>query len=242
MDKTKPILRVIVVSTHVLGLASLLLFILFLYYGPLRLVQMGFNQGTALLWDCLLSLVFFVQHSGMIRRGFRYHLSNVISPLYHGAFYTIVSGVVLAALAVFWQGTHVTLYELQGPTRQLVRGIFFITTVGIFWAIFSIRAFDIFGVAPIRAKLDGAQIRPQAFIVRGPYLWVRHPLYLLVIMTVWSCPDLTLDRFILNVLLTIWMCVGAVLEEADLVADFGDQYRDYQNRVPMLIPWRGRAG
>jgi protein-S-isoprenylcysteine O-methyltransferase Ste14 len=32
--------------------------------------------------------------------------------------------------------------------------------------------------------------------------------------------------------------VGTVWEERDLVAEFGDTYRDYQRRVPMLIPWR----
>ena len=29
-----------------------------------------------------------------------------------------------------------------------------------------------------------------------------------------------------------------MLEEHDLVSAFGDPYRDYQARVPMLIPWR----
>jgi protein-S-isoprenylcysteine O-methyltransferase Ste14 len=41
--------------------------------------------------------------------------------------------------------------------------------------------------------------------------------------------------------LTLYVLVGARLEERDLVRDFGDEYRGYQNRVPMLLPWRGRA-
>jgi protein-S-isoprenylcysteine O-methyltransferase Ste14 len=34
------------------------------------------------------------------------------------------------------------------------------------------------------------------------------------------------------------MVVGTVLEERDLVAAFGDAYREYQRKVPMLIPCR----
>jgi hypothetical protein len=30
--------------------------------------------------------------------------------------------------------------------------------------------------------------------------------------------------------------IGSILEERDLVSDFGDIYRDYQRKVPMLIP------
>jgi protein-S-isoprenylcysteine O-methyltransferase Ste14 len=38
-----------------------------------------------------------------------------------------------------------------------------------------------------------------------------------------------------------WMLVGTLLEERDLVADFGDAYRRYQRQVPMLVPWRRPA-
>ncbi len=58
----------------------------------------------------------------------------------------------------------------------------------------------------------------------------------------WSCPDLPADRLLFNVLWTVWICVGAVLEEADLVADFGEKYIDYQSKVPMWIPWGGWIG
>ena len=73
---------------------------------------------------------------------------------------------------------------------------------------------------------------------REPRGWVRHPLYLFLILMFWSYPDLTADRLLFNVLWTVWMIIGTVLEERDLVASFGDAYRDYQAEVPMLIPYR----
>jgi protein-S-isoprenylcysteine O-methyltransferase Ste14 len=57
-----------------------------------------------------------------------------------------------------------------------------------------------------------------------------------VLVLIWASPELTADRLLFNVLWTAWIVVGTILEETDLVADFGDVYRDYQRKVPMLIP------
>jgi protein-S-isoprenylcysteine O-methyltransferase Ste14 len=37
---------------------------------------------------------------------------------------------------------------------------------------------------------------------------------------------------------TAYIVVGIFLEERDLVDIFGDDYRHYRERVPMLVPWR----
>ena len=74
--------------------------------------------------------------------------------------------------------------------------------------------------------------------VRGAYRWVRHPLYTSALLLIWSQPDLTYDRILFNVTWTLWMIVGTVLEERDLLANFGDAYAAYKRNVPMLIPWR----
>lgn len=63
-------------------------------------------------------------------------------------------------------------------------------------------------------------------------------MYLTTLLMIWSYPDLTADRLVFNLLFTGWIIVGSVLEERDLVADYGDDYRNYQRRVPMLIPYR----
>ena len=54
---------------------------------------------------------------------------------------------------------------------------------------------------------------------------------------IWSFPDLTADRLLFNVLWSTWIVVGTLLEERDLAVTLGQQYKEYQSRVPMLIPW-----
>ena len=41
------------------------------------------------------------------------------------------------------------------------------------------------------------------------------------------------------VMWTAWICVASLLEERDLIAEFGDRYRRYREQVPILIPWKG---
>jgi len=227
----------LVLATFTGGL-SMLLFAVFLFIGSLHLVQMGLSEPVVLAWDGVLSVVFFVQHSGMIRRRFRTNLSSIVPAHYHGAVFTMISSVVLVALVAFWQPSAISLYELQGLSRWLSRGVFFLAIAGIAWGADALRSFDPFGRAAIRAHLGGRPPRPQQFIIRGPYRWVRHPLYFFVLVLIWSYPVMTADRLLFNSLWTGWIFVGTILEEKDLLADMGGDYRDYQRRVPMLVPWR----
>jgi protein-S-isoprenylcysteine O-methyltransferase Ste14 len=122
----------------------------------------------------------------------------------------------------------------------MARAVYLFGMAGFVWGVRSLRSFDAFGAGTIRAHLKGKPPRPTRFVVRGPYRWVRHPLYLFSLMLIWSSPDVTTDRLLFNALFTVWIFAGSRLEERDLVAELGDAYRRYQREVPMLIPWRLR--
>ncbi|MGB5627397.1 MAG: isoprenylcysteine carboxylmethyltransferase family protein, partial [Woeseiaceae bacterium] len=109
--------------------------------------------------------------------------------------------------------------------------------VGI-WGGLSLKGFDSFGLRPIRYRFRAKPSPPSVLVVQGAYRWVRHPLYLVILLMIWSYPVLTIDRLLFNMLWTIWIVIGAVLEERDLTAEFGDDYREYQRNVPMLLPTR----
>jgi len=231
---------VMLILTYLVGAISMLVWMVFLFHGSLNLVNLGLGEIAGLGLNAFLSLAFFIQHSVMLRRSFRRWLAKFIRAEYHGALFTIASGAALLILVVFWQKSAYVLATPQGIIRWLMRAVFILAILGFYWGFWALDSFDAFGLSPILNNLRGKDPPPMPFIVRGPYRWVRHPLYFFSLLLIWSCPDLSLDRLLYNVLWTTWIIVGSVFEERDLVADFGEPYRNYQRKVPMLIPWRIR--
>jgi protein-S-isoprenylcysteine O-methyltransferase Ste14 len=221
-----------------LGRASMLLFVVFLFVGSLGLTELGFSDTTTLIWNGFLSLLFFLQHSAMIRRGSRAFLARILPRHYIDAVFSLTSSVVLIGVIVLWQTSPTMITELDGLARWAARGVFIMGLAGTVWGALTFKSLDPFGNKAIRDHLKGRPAREIGFQAKGPYLWVRHPLYLFQLMMIWSCPDLTMDRLLFNLLWTAWIYVGTVLEERDLVADFGQDYRNYQKQVPMLVPWK----
>ena len=221
-----------------IGGGSLFLFGIFLIIGPVSIARFSAPEHQILLWDALLSILFFIQHSGMIRSSFRARLARVIPRYYHPSTFAIASGLALTALVLLWQPSPTVSYQLEGLLRLLARAISVAAIVGFSWGVQALGNFDTFGLAPIRAHLRGRELRAPGFVRRGPYLWVRHPLYFFTLALIWSAPDVGSDRLLFNVLWTLWVVLGSYLEEKDLVAEFGDRYRHYQKTVPMLFPLR----
>lgn len=236
------------VGTHLLaglsvgiGGGSLLLFVYFLLFGTPSRIGIAHSDSGRLAFDAALCLAFFLQHSGMIRRGARQRLAKRIPTTYHPALYSIASGVFLCALVVAWQPTTDFLFHLRGSARWLSAAIAFLAAAGFAWGVHSLRAFDAFGTAPLKAVLRGTTAPPCPFVARGPYRCVRHPLYLFMLLLIWSTPRFSTDQLLFNLLWTAWIVVGTKLEERDLLVEFGRTYREYQESVPMLIPSTPRS-
>lgn len=71
----------------------------------------------------------------------------------------------------------------------------------------------------------------------GLYRWVRHPLYSAGLVFIWLTPVMTFNRLALYLGATLYILIGVYFEERKLLRQFGQAYREYQARTPMLIPF-----
>lgn len=84
------------------------------------------------------------------------------------------------------------------------------------------------------------RIRPDhRLVTSGPYRYVRHPMYSVMVVTFAGYLLLTANWFLAGfglAILLLVMLFRTPREEAMLVAAFGDRYRDYMARTGRYLP------
>ena len=81
----------------------------------------------------------------------------------------------------------------------------------------------------------------HAFVQSGPFRWVRHPTYfsmMLELLGLGLIMNATYTGMVVAVIFVPTLALRLKLEEAALVAKFGEAYRTYQRRTPALFPYK----
>jgi len=76
----------------------------------------------------------------------------------------------------------------------------------------------------------------SSFTSSGWYSIVRHPLYLFSTLFMALTPVMTSQWLLLMLLSLLYFVIGGLIEERRLAVEFGEEYRNYQRRVPFIIP------
>ena len=234
------IITCVVLTTALFGVGSLIFLSFFLFAGEKAWISTGMSNMEKLLWDTFLCFAFFVQHSLMIRRSFKQRLEAWIPELYQKSFYSIVSGCVLIILIILWQPVPKDIITVPDWISWCFKGLLFFTGLIILFCSRVLSGMEVLGVRSLIHVMSNEKASCESpqdhLIVKGPYRWIRHPLYLSFLIIAWATPRITASRLLFNVLWTLWVCFAIRLEEKDLIACFGDSYREYQKKVPMIVP------
>jgi protein-S-isoprenylcysteine O-methyltransferase Ste14 len=198
--------------------------------------QRGTVWGSVLV-DLTLLLVFFLQHSGMARSGFKSWISDVLPRPFQRTTYVLAASFSLAALMIFWQPLPDVVWHVEPAWARISLWILY----GLGWGMVFVSARLInsghfFGVQQMKDfSLNRPQTSPE-FQTPGLYQYVRHPLMLGFLIAFWAAPHMSLGRLLFSSVITLYILIAVQLEERDLIRKFGDRYRRYRDKVPGLIP------
>jgi methanethiol S-methyltransferase len=200
----------------------------------------GALTATALVIDAALLALFGVQHSVMARPAFKRRWTRLIPPSAERSTYVMATNLCLIALVVGWRPLTTDVWRVTvQPWQGLLIALSFVGWLIVLVSTFLIDHFDLFGLRQVLARWRGRRAAEHEFTTPLFYRLVRHPLYTGFIIAFWATPAMTLGHLLFAAAMTGYILLAVRYEERDLVSHFGDRYRDYRRRVPMLIPGLG---
>jgi methanethiol S-methyltransferase len=192
------------------------------------------------LWTAYVGL-----HSYLISIRFTNLMTRLLKDYYafYRLFYVLFSFVLLVPLIKYTgQLNDEVIITYESPLSVIRYILIYGSLLMFFWAFFfNYDSLSFFGIRQIMNFRKEKKINPEEGIKRNGLLGLmRHPMYLALIIYLWSQTFRVVD-IITNALLTIYVIIGTILEEKKLVLEFGEEYIKYQKEVPMLIPFTKRS-
>jgi methanethiol S-methyltransferase len=195
----------------------------------------------AIVVNVLLLGLFAVQHSVMARPSFKRWWTRWVPHSIERSTYVLLASSILLVMYWQWRTMPAVVWDISSPAgRAVLHALFWLGWSMVLAATFMINHFDLFGLRQVYLAWRGRPYTDLRFRTFLLYRLVRHPLMLGFIIAFWSTPTMTAGHLLFAAATTGYILIALQLEERDLVAVLGAKYRDYQRRVPMLIPWPRR--
>jgi len=238
---------------YLLGVFSLVLFIFVAnnhigIFGIDSLLSLNIDQlnGSPSLYPIAVNIgllaLFGIQHSVMARPGFKTLLARILPTTWERSTYVLATAIVVIALVQYWQPITGSLWHIENEgARTALNTLFYIGWLITFLATYMLNHNHLFGLQQSFKSTD-PDAGAKEFKTPLFYRFVRHPIQTGVVIAMLATPDMTMGRAMLAAGMIIYIVIGLYFEERDLIAEFGDTYRDYKKRVPAVLPFmKGRG-
>jgi protein-S-isoprenylcysteine O-methyltransferase Ste14 len=207
--------------------------------------EIGIDQEpkTSIVWallnNLLLISLFGVQHSVMARKWFKELFTRYFPKPIERSTFVLVSGILLFNMVYNWQpiGGQVWQVAPESILYYSLYALFFAGWAILFISSFLINHFDLFGLRQTFLELMDKPYTQLEFRVTLFYKYVRHPLYFGMLLGMWATPNMTVTHLVFAIAISVYVIIGTLFEERDLIKEFGETYKAYKAKKPMLIPF-----
>ncbi len=195
----------------------------------------------------LIMTIFAVLHSLLAGTAMKQALRKRMGERIYYGFYRIVYNLVAivtlipAGFAVMRTPSGV-VWQISGTGAVILLMVQSMGMIGVLVSLLQIDLARFAGLRQMRAYFsnEALPLPDEPLQMNGLYRFVRHPLYLFSLLSIWPMSLMTEGLLAFNIAVTLYFIFGSLLEERHLIAAFGKVYSDYQRRVPWLIPYPKR--
>ena len=212
------------------------------------LVPKAMNDGkvVSVAWAVVINLVllslFAIQHTIMARLVFKQWWTKIVSKPLERSVFVLLASLLLLLMNWQWSPLPKHIWHVEGSGgRTALYAVSFVGWGLVLYATFLINHFDLFGLRQVWLYFKRREYTQVEFKETVLYSWVRHPIMLGFIIAFWATPDMTQGHLVFAAVTTAYILVGIQVEERTLLAIHGEDYRQYQKRVSMIIPMPPKA-
>jgi methanethiol S-methyltransferase len=194
---------------------------------------------SSIIINMILLGLFAIQHSVMARPAFKHWFTRFIPEVIERSTYVLLSSLLLFLLFWQWQTMPGIIWDIKSPVGNMIlTGIFWFGWLFVLLSTFMINHFDLFGLRQVYINFKGQEYSHLDFRIIGLYKLCRHPIMLGFVIAFWATPTMTTGHLLFAAVTTAYIFIALQFEERDLITFFGDVYKNYQQKVPMLFPFK----
>ena len=201
----------------------------FSYFARFPGLTTAWTATDAVAWNLALFTAFAAHHSIFARDAVRVRIERLF-PGGERSVFVWVASLAFAVVCAGWRGVPGVAWDAGGLAAWVLYGT---RVAGIVLTLRAAAILDIWELAGTRPPrhAPGERGGSATFTRRGPYGWVRHPIYSGWFLVVFSVPTMTMTQLVFAVVSSAYLVVGMVFEERSLVAAAPEAYREYQRAV-----------
>ncbi len=183
--------------------------------------------STAVTWNVTLFTAFALHHSVFARDRVRQWITHVVPPELERSVYVWIASLLFLFVCAAWRPVPGTAWQATGVALWTLRAV---QAAGLWLTIRSAAILGVRALAGLQPQASG----PSEFTVKGPYGWVRHPIYAGWFLFVFAASPMTMTRLVFAIVSGAYLLVAIPLEERTIRAATAGAY----DRYMATVRWR----
>jgi len=220
------------------------------FHGPsvwlayfLQFPREGLGGAEEVFLNGVIFILWSGIHSFVSRRFAKDFMGKLVGEDFIKPVFVIIMGITQCFMLYYWYPLQGTLWRAEDFVYWVLT-ILFLSCFGfVFYSSLVLDYLEVLGVRKILRRLRCEPSKPPVLVLKGPYRYCRHPVYLAVMVSLWIGPVMTYGRLEFAILGTVYILIGTWLEEITARSEIGGAYDIYRTNVPMWIPritpWEG---